>query len=526
MMDKKPIDGKFITFLFDADHPVLTQGYNYAIPCQDEFLKAVALIHQPYAFEAGVRSGDVLIRNIASKPENVAFYPRPSDPSVTAWTSSRHQEKTDKRVLYTVINEFNNYLARNNLTIDLELLRRKLLTHNVYCLSLFPVDLSVANIIDEKLKGFPPYIGMADLDEKNEVHIQLFAELPDCGYFHNGTMYSPRSIFDEYPSSFGSENQSVISIVHIPYFEYETLAPKFPSKNNLTEKSDDDLSNLQIVMQNSHSEKLAKKLMEKYASINPVQFKIEFKTLKSDQESLKVPVGKLLNYILNNEHKIGMHKAYLFHQVLGIDANQWRYLAYQLVRESNRAEILQLEVTKYGIKYVTIVELIGLNGRKAAVKAVWQVSENTSQLVTAIPEKEPHNLPKENVTPPPLIVNNGNDEAYWAAIFDTAHNEGIKSSKDCIPEPMPWHSSFCLASGIEPEGKCGYAYILLSKESDFAEWLLREKLGTIVEDSNDIEIWAKSESQSLDRAKAYAVSFSKVLWLNGIDIKDIVHRLD
>jgi len=525
MVTKNLDNEKFITFLFNADHPVLTKNYNYATPCQNEFLKAVKLAHEFYSFEARVRHGDVLIHNIASKPEKVIFYPRPANPDINSWTFSSHQGKTDKRVLYTAINDLKDYLSTTNTTINLESMWQKLLMHNIYCLSLFPVDLFVANFIDEKLKYFPPYIGMADLDKKNQVHIQLFAELPDCGYFYKGTMFRSLTILDESLNSFGSESQSTIPIVELPYVEYEAQAPVFPSTKNLAKKHESELSKLQVVMRNSHSEELAKKLLSKYSSIDQVKFEIKFKALTLDQEHLKIPVEKLLKYILNNEHKEGKHKAYLFQQLLGINSSQWRYLAYQLINESNRAEILQLEVTQYGIKYVTIVEVIGLNGRKITVKAAWIVSENTSKLVTAYPEEKSLIIPKENIIPPPLIISDGNTEAYWKYIYEAAHNEGTKSAKECIPEPMPWQSSVGMAGGIEPEGMCGYAYILLSKESDFAEWISRNKLGTIIKGSNDIQILAKSESQSLDREKAYAISFSKTLWLNGIDIEDIVNVL-
>ena len=525
-MDTKNIDNdNFITFLFDADHPVLTQNYNYATPCHNEFLKAVASVHQSHSFGARVRHGDVLIHNIASKPSKVKFYPRPVTPDISSWTSSVHQEKVDKRVLYTVINELKNDFSSKNTTIDLELMWQKLLRHNIYCVSLFPVDLSIANFIDEKLKCFPPYIGMADLDKTNQVHIQLFAELPDCGYFYKGTIFRSLTILDESLNSFGSENQSNIPIIELPYLEYEAMAPIFPNTKNLAKENESELSQTQVVMQNSHSEELAKKLLSKYSSTSQVPFEIEFKALSLDQEHLKIPVEKLLQYILNNEHEKGKHKAYLFQHLLGINSSQWRYLAYQLIYESSRAEVLQLDVTQYGIKYVTVVEVIGLNGRKATVKVAWKVSKNTSKLVTAYPEEKFLIVPKENTTPPPLVFFDGNTEAYWKNIFEVAHNEGIKSAKKCIPEPMPWQSSVSMAGGIEPEGMCGYAYIILSKESDFAEWVLRNKLGTIIKGSNNIKIFAKSESQSLDREKAYADSFSKTLWLNGIDIEDIVHIL-
>ncbi|MCP6542054.1 hypothetical protein NL485_28840, partial [Klebsiella pneumoniae] len=81
----------------------------------------------------------------------------------------------------------------------------------------------------------------------------------------------------------------------------------------------------------------------------------------SDDDYLKVPVEKLLNYALNMEHEKGKHKAFLFYQHLGIDSSQWSYLAYQLINESNGARILNITRTKHDTKYETIVEVVGLN---------------------------------------------------------------------------------------------------------------------------------------------------------------------
>ncbi|KAJ96016.1 hypothetical protein [Raoultella planticola] len=163
--------------------------------------------------------------------------------------------------------------------------------------------------------------------------------------------------------------------------------------------------------------------------------------------------------------------------------------------------------------------------KKCAVKAAWKISENNAQLITAYPEKKPQEAPKENTTPLHLIINKGDGERCWKDIFEAAHNEGLKSAQECIPEPMPWVISSRESGGIESEGKCGYAYIILDGENDFAKWVLRHKCGNKTRESNDIEIHAKSESQSIDRGKAYAVSFSQVLWLNGIDVKDIIYVL-
>ncbi|MCP6612459.1 hypothetical protein NL511_29805, partial [Klebsiella pneumoniae] len=86
----------------------------------------------------------------------------------------------------------------------------------------------------------------------------------------------------------------------------------------------------QTVMQDNHSERIAKELLSTFTSESETLFKIEFATQASDDDYLKVPVEKLLNYALNMEHEKGKHKAFLFCQHLGIDSSQWRYLAYQL----------------------------------------------------------------------------------------------------------------------------------------------------------------------------------------------------
>ncbi|MGQ4606862.1 DUF6883 domain-containing protein [Raoultella ornithinolytica] len=525
-MTGKPLhNNSFVTFLFDADHPELSGGYNYATPCQDEFLKIITLVDQSKSLRAGVRHGDILLHNIASKLSRLTFHPAPSDPEVYTWFAGSHQQKTDKRALYTAINELKDDFSNTKTSINLNLLSQKLLTHNVYCFSLFPVDLTLAGLIDDKFMSFPPYIGLAELDGRSSLHIQLFAELPDCGFFSDGTMFRSLSIFDEKLDSFGSEGQSVIPIEYLPFIEYTEQAPKFPSRNDFPEQPEEKANKLQTVMQYNHSERIAKELLSTFSSANEILYKIEFTTQASDENYLKVPVEKLLNYALNMEHEQGKHKAFLFHHHLGIDSSQWRYLAYQLINESNHANILNITRTEYAIKYETIIEVVGLNGKKCAVKAAWKISENNAQLITAYPEKKPQEAPKENTTPLHLIINKGDDERCWKDLFEAAHNEGLKSAQECIPEPMPWVISFRESGGIESEGKCGYAYIILDGENDFAKWVLRHKCGNKARESNDIEIHAKSESQSIDRGKAYAVSFSQVLWLNGIDVKDIIYVL-
>ncbi|MDY0971215.1 DUF6883 domain-containing protein [Siccibacter turicensis] len=520
-MNKNSLDNDgFIAYLFNADHPVLTQKPNYATPCQEELLKAIASVDHRQSLKAGVRHGDVLIHNVASKPSVIEFYPPPSN--TTSWTAGRYQGKTDKRVLYTAINELKDDFLSFETSINIELITHHLLKHNIYCLSLFPIDLIFANLIDEKITKFAPYIGMAVLNKKSELHVQLFAELPECGFFDNGTMFRSLTIFNEKLNNFGDEERSLIPIIDIPYAEYKSLAPQFPSKKDLPKHSEDELNKLQTVMLNTHSEQLAQELISTFGSGMHASHAISFTSLTSDEEHLKIPIEKLLNYVLDVEHEKGKDKAYLFKSLLGIDSNQWRYLAYQLINESNRAKIRELTQTEYGLKYVTIVEVIGLNGDRASVKAAWKVNNNISQLITAYPVKKPKEAPKDNTNPPNIILKKWGSERYWKDIFEAASQAGKKSAEECIPEPLIWQSYFSQGLKIDSEGKCGQAYIILNGGSEFAHWLIRNKYGVKSRHSNDIEIQAKSGKQSIDRNKSYANSFSKILWLNGIDIKDII----
>nr|VXZ85934.1 Uncharacterised protein [Klebsiella pneumoniae] len=179
---------------------------------------------------------------------------------------------------------------------------QKLLAHNIYSLSLYPVDLALASLIDDKFMSFSPYIGMAELDRYSYLHIRLLQNFRIVVF---SSWYNVQSsfYFDEKLDGFGSEGQSIIPIVYLPFIEYTEQAPSFPSRSNLSEQLEKLPNKLQTVMQDNHSERIAKELLSTFTSESETLFKIEFATQASDDDYLKVPVEKLLNYALNMEHE-------------------------------------------------------------------------------------------------------------------------------------------------------------------------------------------------------------------------------
>jgi len=75
------------------------------------------------------------------------------------------------------------------------------------------------------------------------------------------------------------------------------------------------------------------------------------------------------------------------------------------------------------------------------------------------------------------------------------------------------------------EGACGYAHIRIpDARKGFARWAVRSGRGSNHYRSG-AEIYASVDSQSFDRAVAYAEAFAAVLHLNGIECS-VQSRLD
>lgn len=505
----KSSEETFVAFLFDADHDFFSHSFIYGSPCEEQFLCALSESDTKHEIIARIRRGDILARNIASELSRVVLTPRPSKPTAGGWTSQSMEYRINQKTLATVVGDMVDTAEGIWSTVNLTHLAYKLASTNVYCLSVSPITLHLAKNIDRKLNQFTPYLGAIELDNKNPLHIKLFSNLLDCIYIDGETLYVSQWDTGEGAYEFGLKAESYFNLVELTYIDFLRNAPPFPKFENLSIRGAISKNKLLSVTKESHFEKVANELMLLNMK-SDANLHVDLKLLPPDEKQLEVPVGKLLNYALNEEHKIGKHKARLFSELLEIRASQWRYLAYQIVEEMKDAGLKNIRVTEHGIQYEAFLQIAGLNGKTCTVKTAWIIhTEKPAQLVTAFPASKGEQILGDRV-PPPFILLEENNCLRWEKIFNAATHAGKEAAITCIPCPTQVEGF-----GIELEGTCGGALVRLNSCS-FTNWLISNGHAYKISDS-DVEIPAIHNSQSVDRAEAYAKAFSRVLWLNGID---------
>ena len=113
--------------------------------------------------------------------------------------------------------------------------------------------------------------------------------------------------------------------------------------------------------------------------------------------------------------------------------------------------------------------------------------------------------------------------ADWHALYEAADRAGKTDALSAVPVPMivcdaePFGDLVPSLVGrpIISEGLCGGACIRTDAEHAFSQWLRSEGLGVAGPDG--MELSARSDGQSIGRAKAYANAFASVRRLHGID---------
>jgi hypothetical protein len=494
-----------IAILFDADHPSL--GCDYGSTIENAFLGAFAKLDQSRGHATTVLRGDVLARNLASTVTRVVV--PTNDSKLRSRTVHSRQMGTDIHKLATVIGDLSDSLASLWQTLDLIALPSRLAGSNVYCLTIFPMKVEVARQLDEKLSGFDSYLGALEVDSGNPIQMRVFSQLLRCVYFSNGTMYASRWDTDEDVYTFGSTADRYFKIEELSYWDYQKFAPALP-KAPLSTRGKQSLKRFSSIAKPSSFERVADAIFEQsWSSQNSLP--IDFNLRRPDEQQLEIPVSKLLKYVLNTEHPTGKHKAKLFSELLGIHADQWRFLAYQIYDCLPDTEFAAVRVTEHGIQFGACLQLIGLNGQTCTVETGWIIRPNEpAQLVTAFPAEKNK---QRNLTAscPPWIPAELPPVDRWKMLYSLAHKNATKAAIDCVPTPIQIEGF-----RAELEGNCGGASIRLDGRTSFARWLIAQKLGSRGYGSG-VQVWAKSTTQSADRANAYADAFALVIWLNGVD---------
>jgi len=101
----------------------------------------------------------------------------------------------------------------------------------------------------------------------------------------------------------------------------------------------------------------------------------------------KIDPDKLVNYLLNKNHKRGRTKALLLAK-FGYQADSWQQLDSDIREYHLNAEADVVRQTMYGIRYEIRAPMQAPDGRTLIIKTVWQIDEGTDfpRLITLFPD--------------------------------------------------------------------------------------------------------------------------------------------
>ena len=105
-------------------------------------------------------------------------------------------------------------------------------------------------------------------------------------------------------------------------------------------------------------------------------------------ENAYVPEPKVTGYLLSLDNEDGHDKARFFLR-FGFRISRWEVFADALLIHCQRHDVIEIEETRYGVKYAIIGILETPDGRNPErVRSVWQIDhgEDRPRLISAYPD--------------------------------------------------------------------------------------------------------------------------------------------
>ena len=99
-----------------------------------------------------------------------------------------------------------------------------------------------------------------------------------------------------------------------------------------------------------------------------------------------IPARKLVDYLLNLSHPVGASKARLLRSI-GFDETNTDLLGRALLAVAHSEEVVEVEETAHGVKYVVEGIVHGSTGPGVRLRTVWIIepTDPRPRLVTAYP---------------------------------------------------------------------------------------------------------------------------------------------
>ncbi|UXA15854.1 hypothetical protein KXD97_32450 (plasmid) [Mycobacterium sp. SMC-8] len=230
-------------------------------------------------------------------------------------------------------------------------------------------------------------------------------------------------------------------------------------------------------------------------------------------DGVTVPEAKLAGYALNPAHPSGRHKARLFRELLGIEADDWRFLAGQLRRGVRRAPALrQVRGDEFGVRFDVVVAVKGRNGAVKPVLSGWILRPGQpASLTTAWVARRGT---EADVAADDVAVLPPTSRQQWELLWEAAAVAAGEAAQLTVPNPV-FVAQDHTTEVWRAEGAEGAALVAVPDEpSGFATWLRRTGRGGAGPRSGT---WVAAPVRGYDGASAWADTFAEVLGWHGID---------
>ncbi len=490
---------------FDAHARGIPSTYGWFF--DPAFLNALAAVDPSGSTSSRILRGDALVHMLCGR--------------IAAVSNEKNAQSStynyDMELYRTIIWDLADAFTSQWHTVDLEEFPLLLARGRIHCIVLPTMPTGIRDEIDGRLRGTTGYLGSVTLDLGNPIQLQLFInQLVDDAFVKNGAVYLERNwegIDDtlfEGASTFepGGEKR-------LPPIEFAAQRPPIPT----VPSSDRGKETLERY-RGKRIATIEQRVLQAVAEWrDPDSNSFAFSSSAPENAVLEanLPEAKFVQYLLNPDHPVGAGKAKFFREVLGIEANEWRYLAAQFYEGLRRMELSDLKVKiwedGFGASFNCVLPIAGLNGRVAHVLTNWIMKPGQlPQLSTALPGEKSADAEGEESRPQSIVSGNLEGTKKWEELYRLADEAGNSAAERCVPTPMK-----VAGYDVEMEGMCGSAWVLVpDARRGFARWVVRTKHG-YTSTRGGAKIFALHPSQSVDRAVAYAKAFASVLKLNGIE---------
>jgi len=386
------------------------------------------------------------------------------------------------------------------------------------CVTLVTLDPAVRTITDRSLRALPGYVGAFEIDPGNPIHRVGFVEqMLYRAAIIDGTVVQDRSYE-------GDEDDPVDGAARfrpggLRWEPMGWLAMNGPPGFGALVLSDRGAQATERYLRKHKASVagLVLQAIEQAYWLNPDRKTFEFALVDETDDILEVlmPDTKFTGYLFNRDHAVGGSKAVFFIDVLGIEPDDWRYLAAQFYFGLLQAEPDKLEFREwgesYGMRFNVEISVCGRSGKSVVVRTGWMMEPGKlPSLSSAMPGHR--NAEAVNPGKPPILPPGNRGDAEWAQLWAWANAAGVKAAEQAVPTPM-----YIVDEAPISEGMYGLASIRVrDARRGFARWLSKQWDGE-VDGRGGVVVFSPIASQSIDRATAWAREVMLVLKLNGVD---------